>query len=303
MNDDTNPDMNDVNDVNDVNDMNERIARLAARRAAAMPTATAPAAATPTRPRKHHAARGSRNAALALSAISTLGLAGWFADTSSSGTVSGNAVPDNTVSDNTVPDNTVTGEQVANDPASDAQASAAVVPAAATTSELADGTYTGDSSSNRWGTVQVEIAVSGGEIAEVTILQYPDQDHKSVQINQRALPTDLRDVVGAEHRGRRISEPPTPATAGQSLQGGHRPAPAPPWRVMDRTLRVGSPPRTTHVEHVMGMAISIDVRDDLLAIAIDGVVAWLHHVDDTFSTHPARHADQPTGPRPRRWPT
>jgi thiamine biosynthesis lipoprotein len=45
-----------------------------------------------------------------------------------------------------------------------------------------------------------------------------------------------------------------------------------------------------HVEHVMGMAISIDVRDDLGARAsarpgLDDVVAWLHHVDATFSPY------------------
>lgn len=41
-----------------------------------------------------------------------------------------------------------------------------------------------------------------------------------------------------------------------------------------------------HVEHVMGMAISIDIRTPLpTARALDDVVAWLHHVDDTFSTY------------------
>jgi thiamine biosynthesis lipoprotein ApbE len=35
----------------------------------------------------------------------------------------------------------------------------------------------------------------------------------------------------------------------------------------------------------MGMAISIDVRDAVTADAIDEVVAWFHHVNDTFSTH------------------
>lgn len=40
-----------------------------------------------------------------------------------------------------------------------------------------------------------------------------------------------------------------------------------------------------HVEMVMGMAVSIDVRDPVPAAAIDDVIAWLHHVDDTFSTH------------------
>lgn len=41
-----------------------------------------------------------------------------------------------------------------------------------------------------------------------------------------------------------------------------------------------------HVEHVMGTAVSIDVRDPTVSrSAIDEVVAWFHHVDDTFSTH------------------
>jgi thiamine biosynthesis lipoprotein len=41
----------------------------------------------------------------------------------------------------------------------------------------------------------------------------------------------------------------------------------------------------THVELVMGMAVSIDIRDDVPADAVDEVVRWLHHVDDTFSTY------------------
>lgn len=40
-----------------------------------------------------------------------------------------------------------------------------------------------------------------------------------------------------------------------------------------------------HVEHVMGMAISIDVRDDIDPSAIRRVMDWLHHVDATFSTY------------------
>jgi FAD:protein FMN transferase len=40
-----------------------------------------------------------------------------------------------------------------------------------------------------------------------------------------------------------------------------------------------------HVEAVMGMAVSIDVRDDIDPDAVIDVVEWLHHVDATFSTH------------------
>lgn len=40
-----------------------------------------------------------------------------------------------------------------------------------------------------------------------------------------------------------------------------------------------------HVEDVMGMAVSLDVRDDIDESAISTVIAWLHHVDATFSTY------------------
>ena len=40
-----------------------------------------------------------------------------------------------------------------------------------------------------------------------------------------------------------------------------------------------------HVEDVMGMAISLDVRDDIDPGVISTVVAWLHHVDATFSSY------------------
>lgn len=41
-----------------------------------------------------------------------------------------------------------------------------------------------------------------------------------------------------------------------------------------------------HVEHVMGMAVSIDIRDaNCPTDAIGEVVTWLHHVDQTFSTY------------------
>lgn len=35
----------------------------------------------------------------------------------------------------------------------------------------------------------------------------------------------------------------------------------------------------------MGTAVSFDIRDDLGAAGIDAAVAWLHHVDATFSVH------------------
>jgi FAD:protein FMN transferase len=41
-----------------------------------------------------------------------------------------------------------------------------------------------------------------------------------------------------------------------------------------------------HVEHVMGMAVSFDIREPAPVVgALDEVLRWLHHVDATFSTY------------------
>lgn len=47
-------------------------------------------------------------------------------------------------------------------------------------------------------------------------------------------------------------------------------------------------PRTVHVEHCMGTVFTIDIRDaGDWTDAVGDVVAWLHHVDTTFSTYQA----------------
>ena len=40
-----------------------------------------------------------------------------------------------------------------------------------------------------------------------------------------------------------------------------------------------------HLEHVMGTAVGFDIRDAAGADGLDAAVAWLHHVDETFSTY------------------
>jgi thiamine biosynthesis lipoprotein len=45
-------------------------------------------------------------------------------------------------------------------------------------------------------------------------------------------------------------------------------------------------PSVLHVEHVMGMAVSFDIRAPLpQGTALDDAVRWLHHVDAVFSTY------------------
>jgi uncharacterized protein with FMN-binding domain len=50
----------------------------------------------------------------------------------------------------------------------------------------------------KFGPVQVQVHVSNGQIVEVAVVQYPDGDHKSVQINARALPTLRTEVLSAQ---------------------------------------------------------------------------------------------------------
>ena len=59
---------------------------------------------------------------------------------------------------------------------------------ATTASGMTDGTYTGGAANTRYGPVQVQITVSGGVIADVQVIDYPNSDRRDQEINQRALP-------------------------------------------------------------------------------------------------------------------
>lgn len=71
----------------------------------------------------------------------------------------------------------------------------AASPATTTTT---DGTYVGDTYDTRWGPMQVQVVISGGAITAVDTLQYPANDGKSVEINQRAIPILLAEVLDAQ---------------------------------------------------------------------------------------------------------
>lgn len=59
---------------------------------------------------------------------------------------------------------------------------------AGSASALADGTYTGDSASTRYGPVQVQIDVAGRRITDVQVVDFPDGNGRDRQINASALP-------------------------------------------------------------------------------------------------------------------
>ena len=62
----------------------------------------------------------------------------------------------------------------------------------------ADGSYTGEVVSTRFGDVQVAITVSGGAITDVTALRLTDHDNRSVQISNRAAPILRHEVLASQ---------------------------------------------------------------------------------------------------------
>ncbi|WP_395639896.1 FMN-binding protein [Pseudolysinimonas sp.] len=62
----------------------------------------------------------------------------------------------------------------------------------------ADGTYTGDVVSTRFGNVQVAVTIAGGTITDVTALQLTDHDGRSVQISNRAAPILRQEVLDSQ---------------------------------------------------------------------------------------------------------
>ncbi|WP_423494327.1 FMN-binding protein [Microbacterium esteraromaticum] len=93
-------------------------------------------------------------------------------------------------SSSSVPSDTSTTASDGTDSSSEAGASSS--------SALQDGTYTGDAASTRYGPVQVQISVSGGSIASVDVIDYPDSNHRDQQINSRAIPLLVSETTASQ---------------------------------------------------------------------------------------------------------
>lgn len=61
-----------------------------------------------------------------------------------------------------------------------------------------DGTYDGAVISTRYGNGQVQVVISGGQIADVVVLQRQQNDRKSEQISARAVPILREEVLAAQ---------------------------------------------------------------------------------------------------------
>jgi uncharacterized protein with FMN-binding domain len=176
----------------------------AAERAAAARAAKQGGAAVKTAPnpgRKAKPARASKVASVAISAATTLTLAGLFArqDNGTTDSViltSGTdplAATGNTASTVAAASTTTLAGATASSVAETTVTTATTVAAAPNT--IADGTYAGVADQNRWGVVQVQAVFSGGQLSDVQILSYPDRDRRSIRINQYALPILIGDSV------------------------------------------------------------------------------------------------------------
>ncbi|HEL2055539.1 TPA: FMN-binding protein [Streptococcus suis] len=60
---------------------------------------------------------------------------------------------------------------------------------------LTDGTYTGAVTSTNRGDYQVQLTVAGGVISDISILQYPNDNPRSQEINDSALPTYTAEAI------------------------------------------------------------------------------------------------------------
>jgi len=186
-----------------------RLAALQARSAgAARPGVGKTIGGKPAGKRAKPAGR-AKVASLLLSAVATGGLAGMFAHNNAQsdsiiltqGTLStvatGATTPATAATVATIPTAGGTASTAAT-AATTATTAAPATTAAAAPTQIADGTYVGASSSNRFGNVQVQAVYSGGQLVDVQILQYPNGDNRSVSINQYALPKLINEAVSAQ---------------------------------------------------------------------------------------------------------
>jgi uncharacterized protein with FMN-binding domain len=207
----------------------ERLERLAARQgrtsgprplpppepgvsAALAPPPRSTGRSSPRAPRRRHPARSARIGALVASCATTGGLAYLFAGT---GTSQASPIPDlvapiatsapaPTVSAPAETTTTTTSSTGTSATASSTTApgtTAAPTPTTASTTVTTGGAlvgFDGDTISTRFGPVQVQAQIQNGTLVAVAVVQYPDDDGKSIRINERALPELQSEALTAQ---------------------------------------------------------------------------------------------------------
>ena len=62
-------------------------------------------------------------------------------------------------------------------------------------------TVTGAVAQTQWGPVQVELTVAAGTITDVSVVQYPNDNGRDVEINDYALPILIQETLDAQSAG------------------------------------------------------------------------------------------------------
>ncbi len=70
-------------------------------------------------------------------------------------------------------------------------------PTAASTT-YKDGSYTGSGEDAFYGTIQVRAIISGGKLADVQFLQYPNDQPNSIRVNSAAMPLLKQEAISAQ---------------------------------------------------------------------------------------------------------
>lgn len=100
----------------------------------------------------------------------------------------------------TVPNNSINTQQAApSSPTSSSNAgSGSPVSSGSSSAVYKDGTYTGSVADAYYGNVQVQVAITGGKITNVTFLQYPNDNGTSMYINSQAMPLLKQEAIVAQ---------------------------------------------------------------------------------------------------------
>lgn len=91
------------------------------------------------------------------------------------------------------------GPEAAVAPSTGTSTGTSTVPSASPSASSGSATVTGDVAQTQWGPVQVQLTVQAGKITAVDVLQYPNGNHRDVEINDYALPILIDETVKAQN--------------------------------------------------------------------------------------------------------
>ena len=134
---------------------------------------------------KRHAAHKTRASALALSVLSTGGLAGYFAVMNQQGA-------------GTSDDSAVAGSTGLITAAAPRASTPAAIVSESTNTTYADGVFAGTTENTRWGPVQVAVSIASDDIVSVDLLSLPNSDRRTQHISSVAGPALITDTLSVQ---------------------------------------------------------------------------------------------------------